>query len=266
MVGATLIARINEKTELDYVKVRGDEPPTTAFSVDRDFTFERSGQNWVLADVTMASSDDVLPVNEVGTAPVLASSTTLPAGASSTERRPGESADPGVKGAGADGQVTTLAGYNYTAMVNYADQYWYYYNTDSYRPYTNDCTNFISQIMYAGGWQYAGTDLAQEDSRRWDYGWFEWTTSYTWAAAHNWNQFAIGSGRTYRLSYTSDLLLADVLQIDFDRDGNISHSMLVTLLSGSEKYLTYHSTDTHNRSLTSILQQYPNAWYYAHRT
>ncbi|MEO6503815.1 MAG: amidase domain-containing protein [Jatrophihabitantaceae bacterium] len=268
MVGAKLIARVNEKTEFDYEKIRGDEPPFTAFSVDRDFTYERSGKKWVLADVTMAESDGIPPVNEVSAPPVLASSTVLPAGASSTAPRPGKNADPGVKGSSADGQATTLAAYDYNAMYNYAYRYWDLYNIDAYRTYAeNDCTNFISQIMYAGGWQFANTHLAQEDSRRWDYQWGgTWTTSYTWAAAHNWYFFATGSGRTTTLGYLSDLMFADVMQIDFDRNSNISHSMFVNRTSGSEKYLTYHSTDTWDKSLTSILQQWPDAWYYAHRT
>lgn len=152
-------------------------------------------------------------------------------------------------------------------MLNYANQYWYYPNS-SYRTYSNDCTNFISQIMYAGGWQYAGTSLAQEDSRRWDYGWYTWTTSYTWAGTQNWYQFATGSGRTYILPYASDLLVSDVLQMDFDKNSNINHTMIVTQTTGSEKYLTYHSGSAHDKSLTSILEAYPAAtnWYYGHRT
>lgn len=275
MVGAKLIARVNEKTEFDYEKIRGNEPPFTAFSVDRDFTYERSGKKWVLADVTMAESDAILPVNEVGSTAAPASSTSLPAGATNMARptnmtRPaGKQAAPGTKGARADGQVTTLAGYNYTAMVDYANRYWYYYNESNYRTYPNDCTNFISQIMYAGGWQFANTHLAQEDSRRWDYQWGgTWATSYTWAGAQNWYQFATGSGRTYILSTASELLLADVLQMDFDKNYNMNHTMIVTHISGSEKYLTYHTSNTHNKSLTSILQAYPAAtnWYYGHRT
>jgi hypothetical protein len=273
-VGAKLIARVNEKTEFDYEKIRGNEPPFTSFSVDRDFTFERSGKKWVLADVTMAQSDAILPVNEVGSTPA-PSSTSLPAGATNMTRptnmaRPtGKQANPGVKGARAEGQVRTLAGYNYTAMVDYANRYWDYYNESNYRTYSNDCTNFISQIMYAGGWQFANTHLAQEDSRRWDYQWGgTWATSYTWAGAQNWYQFATGSGRTYILSTASELLLADVLQMDFDKNYNINHTMIVTHTSGTEKYLTYHTSDTHNKSLTSILQAYPAAttWYYGHRT
>lgn len=214
----------------------------------------------------MADSDAILPVNEVNSTPAPASSTSLPAGTTNMSRPPGKH-DPGAKGARASGQVTTLAGYNYAAMVNYAYQYWSSYNRN-YRAYTNDCTNFISQIMYAGGWQYAGTSLGQSDSRRWDYGWFESTTSYTWAGAQNWYQFATGSGRTFILPYASDLLEADVLQIDFDKNYNMNHSMLVTYVSATEKYLTYHTNNTRDRSLTSILQVYPAAsnWYYGHRT
>ena len=63
------------------------------------------------------------------------------------------------------------------------------------------------------------------------------------------------------------MLASDVLQLDFDRDGNISHSMIVTAVgSNGERYLTYHSNDHLNRPLTEILSAYPVAWYYAHRT
>ncbi|WTX74638.1 amidase domain-containing protein [Streptomyces sp. NBC_00647] len=43
------------------------------------------------------------------------------------------------------------AAYGYNKMVAYADRYWDHHN-DAYRTYGNDCTNFISQAMLAGGW------------------------------------------------------------------------------------------------------------------
>lgn len=60
--------------------------------------------------------------------------------------------------------------------------------------------------------------------------------------------------------------LADVLQMDFQRDGSIDHTMMVTYVASSDLYLSYHTTDTLNRSLSSIIASYPSAWYWAHRT
>lgn len=42
--------------------------------------------------------------------------------------------------------------------------------------------------------------------------------------------------------------------------------MMVTHVTSNELYLSYHTTDTLNRSLSSIIAAYPSAWYYAHRT
>jgi hypothetical protein len=162
---------------------------------------------------------------------------------------------------GGQGEVIALAYYDYVAMANYALTYVYNYNW-AYRSFSHDCTNFISQAMYAGGWTMVDGDRTSNGA--WWYGWF--TQSYTWAGAHNWYFFARGSGRTSYLSNVWYMLLADVLQMDFTRDGRIDHTMIVTVVGISDLYLTYHSTDTKNRSLRSIITQYPNSWYYAHRT
>lgn len=47
----------------------------------------------------------------------------------------------------------TLASYNYTAMAQYLEGYWSNYNP-AYRSFAGgggDCTNFVSQALYAGG-------------------------------------------------------------------------------------------------------------------
>jgi hypothetical protein len=53
--------------------------------------------------------------------------------------------------------------------------------------------------------------------------------------------------------------------MDFTNNGSKDHSMIVTMLSG-QPYLTYHTTDTHNRSLASIKSSYPSARWLSHRT
>ena len=153
------------------------------------------------------------------------------------------------------------ASYNYSAMANYATKYWKDYNT-AYRRMSNDCTNFISQAMRAGGWGMV-TGWYQSNNVWW---YNSLNQSWTWGGAENWYWFATGSGRTSTLGNVWYTGLADVLQIDFDRNNNINHTMIVTYVTSSQRYLTYHTTDTLNRSLSSILSAYPSAWYYAHRT
>ncbi|WP_251062200.1 MULTISPECIES: amidase domain-containing protein [unclassified Streptomyces] len=62
------------------------------------------------------------------------------------------------------------------------------------------------------------------------------------------------------------LAYADVLQADWKRDNNIDHTMIVTKKYNGTPYLTYHTSDTHNKSLKKLLSDHPRAWWYAHRT
>jgi len=154
------------------------------------------------------------------------------------------------------------ATYTPSAAVNYALTYWSSYNTSQYRSYSNDCTNFVSQSVRAGGWPFDETgDRTLPDT--WYYGSFTFTTSYSWAGAHNFNQFFNQSGRGFVATYFEDMLTGDVLQADFEPDGNIQHSMVVTSKDANNTlYLTYHTNDNRNRPLPDLLAIYPNArWY-----
>jgi hypothetical protein len=174
--------------------------------------------------------------------------------------------------------------YDYTAMYNYAIRYWDNYNSE-YRNYGNDCTNFISQIMFEGGWDgVTGWPWETDDYSKW---WYDLAaaglTSYSWAGANAWGYFAqVYSQRTTPLAYVDELLVTDVLQVDWDHvndgDGDgvddLDHTMFVTGRSGSgqyadEVYLTYHTTDRLNVPfygwlLPQVSAQNP-VWY-AHRT
>lgn len=260
----TLTARIEETTRLTYDRVRGDEPPYTMFQVEREFTFLKKDGAWVVDNVHLVNLEGLAPINEVEEEPdapadMMVSQPAYPPSeasldASQFQRSPVISKasrspiDPGMD--------------PYKAMANYARTYAKSYNT-AYRSFREDCTNFISQAMYAGGWTKVTGYYTSNDV--W---WYNWANqSRTWVNAHNWYLFATRSGRTYILSNVWDMQLADVLQFDWERDGNINHSMIVTIVGSSgERYLSGHTNNTLDRSLTSIIAQYPNAWYYAHRT
>lgn len=256
-----LVACIEETTELYYVQVSGGEPPSTGFQVEREFVFKKDVRNGLVLEDVIYMSEGLAPINEVvedAVAPAVRVQPPVPISDApidssllqtrETTERPNQRAE------------LALA-YNYSAMANYATRYVYSYNP-AYRSFPSDCTNFISQAMYAGGWTMVSGYYTNNNA--WWYN--SLNQSYTWAGAHNWYFFARGSGRTSNLGSVWYMLLADVLQMDFNRDGRIDHTMIVTVAGSSDLYLTYHSTNTLNRSLRSIIAQYPSAWYYAHRT
>jgi hypothetical protein len=162
--------------------------------------------------------------------------------------------------------LPALVSLNRTAIVNYATTYWSNYNPN-YRRFDGssdggDCTNFVSQACRAGGW----TDVSgwYTSTLVW---WYTWANqSYTWTSAHSWFWFTYNRPRGTLASYISNLVPGDILQIDFNRDGRIDHSMVVTRKdSYGNIYLTYHSTNWLNRSFSSIYSSYPTANYYGWR-
>jgi hypothetical protein len=164
----------------------------------------------------------------------------------------------GVDG-GTSAQTDVPAGMNYYNMRNYALTHALSYNSD-FRSFTNDCTNFISQIMRTGGWKH-DTGWYRSDGNWW---YNSANQTYTWAGAENWSRFA--PRRTDALTNVWHMAVTDVLQIDFSRDDHMDHSMMVTGYSGSDLLMSYHTSDHKNESLKSIINRYPNAWYYAYRT
>jgi hypothetical protein len=159
--------------------------------------------------------------------------------------------------------ASSYATYSPSAAVNYAYTYWSNYNS-SYRAYSNDCTNFISQVVRAGGWPFDEVG-ERTTNNAWYYGLFTWTTTYSWAGAHNFNLFFAQSGRGSSARYFSDLRTGDLLQADFgpSPDGNIEHSMIVTKKdSYGNLYLTYHTNNTRDRLLSDIRTANPGTnWY-----
>lgn len=261
----TVIIRVEERSSLTYAKIHGDEPSHTAFVVPRLLSFRREGAAWVL---------EAMPIESGGPAPLteptgvsgaemrsaLAASTAGPDPQRATDLVTPEAIDPGDK----------AGPYNYHAMANYAILYWDNYNPN-YRTFNDvggDCTNFISQAMYAGGWVQTNQPICwYQDDNCW------WYTSaaqtWSWTSVSHWYTFAVVKRqRTYILSSPWSMWLADVLQVDFTNNGSKDHTMIVTYVATSTwtPYLTYHTYDTLNRSLSSLISQYPSARWYPHRT
>jgi hypothetical protein len=179
------------------------------------------------------------------------------------------------------------SGYNGSAAASYALRWWDTSkgHNGAFRLFDEDCTNFISQSLVAGGWhQQAGP---AESATAW---WYRKTAhkilpdhhawSHTRTVADDLHSFASVSRRA-TISKTKTLTggslrVGDVVQADWASDGHIDHSMMVTGKdSTGQAWLTYHSVDTHYLPLTAApgvdsLQRrvgahYPNPTFYVTR-
>ncbi|MGW7365591.1 amidase domain-containing protein [Streptomyces sp. NPDC054841] len=272
----TTTARVAEDTRL-YLPFTADEvadgaPEYEEYSVPHTMTFTRDKSGaWLLASDKAELDGGPLPstqIAEPADAPAPDSEDEGEKGPSSVTTEPPAGSVPPK--AVPDVQASAAAAsYNYSAMVRYADKHWKT-PSDDWRTYGNDCTNFISQVMWAGGWRAtSGSVMSRKDNRKWFYGSHTWNTSYTWAGAENWYWFALKhSKRTKFLDNVWKLALADVLQANWKprSDNVIDHTMVVTKLYRGTPYLTYHTGNTHNKSLRKLLADHPNAAWYAHRT
>lgn len=164
-----------------------------------------------------------------------------------------------------------LMRYAASKAVAYAKK-WALSTNKSYPRFSNDCTNFVSQAVLAGGWKMAGGSCGDRKSNSaWWYGdWECWypgvRASYTWAGAQNFFNFVKGSGRGTAAANVSDLDLGDVLQMQFDGDSSIHHTMIVTDKKDGNLFLSYHTSDHLDEPFwgpAGILSRYPTATYFA---
>jgi hypothetical protein len=268
---------VTESTKLHFPDVQPGEPEFEEFGLPHVLRFTRTEDGWAL-------ESDQAVVDRNGPPPTTQLNNPAPIDFREPPYYPGPGEPPTepetVEGAREEeaastekpvqiesGNKFTVAGYSYSKMVQYADKHWKRTNS-SYRVHSNDCTNFISQAMRAGGWgMTSGSAASRKDNRKWFYGSFTWTTSYTWAGAENWYWFASRHSKRTRLQNNVwKLAYADVLQADWNRDNTIDHTVIVTATGRNERYLTYHTSSTHNRKLSSLLAARPSAWWYVHRT
>ncbi|MFJ2604201.1 amidase domain-containing protein [Streptomyces sp. NPDC091279] len=258
--GRQATVAVTETTTLTYAKAEGTAPRTTGFQAHHELTFRADRQGtWQLTGVR-DTDDGYLAVNQVA-APSVAVAAAAAADPPSATRSATTLPAP------AKPKSLTASGYDYKAMVAYATKYWSTYNA-AYPDFNGagaggDCTNFVSQALKAGGWvhvpgytndftKWFGNSEIQSDS-------FVGVNEFSW--------FALSSKRATSLANVYQMDIGDVLQLDFDKDGSKDHSMIVTNRTAQGvPYLTYHSTNTYNRSVASLIASYPNAAYYAYRT
>ncbi|RFB18500.1 hypothetical protein DZB84_06230 [Bacillus sp. HNG] len=114
--------------------------------------------------------------------------------------------------------------YNRLAAVQYAERWWNDYNP-KYKKFTDNCTNFISQCLHAGGAPMYGYP---NRSKGWWYQNNNW--SYSWSVANSLRWYLTGSRRGLQakeVSSPKELLLGDIICYDFEGDGRFNHNTIV---------------------------------------
>lgn len=170
-------------------------------------------------------------------------------------------------GRGTGGSAVQM--YSGSAAATYAKA-WALSTNPSYPRYPNDCTNFVSQAVLAGGWTMAGGSCSDRTSdSAWWYGsstcWYPSVrSSYTWAGAQNFYNFTASSGRGAHAANILDLNIGDVLQMAFSGT-HIGHSMVVTDKKDNNIFLSYHTSDHLDEPFYGtggIYERNPSATYY----
>lgn len=127
--------------------------------------------------------------------------------------------------------------------VEYAVRWWNSANPN-YPNLHVDCTNFVSQCLYAGGarMQYNGARSA---------GWWmmpnrsgeSW--SYSWAVSHalrHWLMQNRGTVRSEVVDVPTQLELGDLIFYDWDGDGRFTHTAIVTAFTAQGEPLVHAHT------------------------
>ncbi|MFN7249525.1 MAG: amidase domain-containing protein [Anaerobacillus sp.] len=129
--------------------------------------------------------------------------------------------------------------YSRLEAVRYAERWWNDYNP-KYKKFEDNCTNFISQCLHAGGAPMTGYPSR---NKGW---WFQnnnWSLS--WAVAHSMRWYLSGAKaglRAKEVSKPEELMKGDVICYDFDGDGRWQHTTIVVAKDGNNMPLVNAQT------------------------
>jgi hypothetical protein len=141
--------------------------------------------------------------------------------------------------------------YSPSAAVAYARKWALGANPD-YERFGQDCTNFVSQALFVGGWNMVqSVDVCEDvtDDNLWWYRrdacWHLYRNAHcsnTWAVASHLYWFLRNSGRATFVNNVWDLEPGDVLQKDY-ADDYVKHSLILSEKTEDNLYFCGHSDD-----------------------
>lgn len=130
----------------------------------------------------------------------------------------------------------------------------------------NDCTNFVSQCLAAGGAVQIkeGWWNPHKDKGNWYYSGSK--PSHTWGGANNF--FHHWSDRVGVRSKAGDTKVGDPVSLDFDGDKVVDHTVIITSVNGrsiSKMLYACHTSDQFEetgKSLSTLFNTYKRVWVY----
>lgn len=138
--------------------------------------------------------------------------------------------------------------YDRLAAVRYAERWWDSYNPE-YRTFDVDCTNYISQCLYAGGAPMRGALVRDQG---WWYQGDNW--SFSWAVAHSLRWYLSGSTQGLQgkeVDNPEALIPGDVICYDFQGDGRWDHNTIVVAKDiNGMPLVNAHTNNSRNRYWT----------------
>lgn len=150
------------------------------------------------------------------------------------------------------GNGGTLRGpvYRREAAAAYADEWWDSFNPE-FEAFEVDCTNYISQCLFAGGApiNYTG----KRESGWWYKGYIgsKEAWSYSWAVANSLQRYLATSTsglRASEMQRADQLELGDCIIYDWDGNGVYQHSTIVTAFdAGGMPLVNAHTTPSRHR-------------------
>ncbi|WP_100488979.1 amidase domain-containing protein [Sporolactobacillus pectinivorans] len=145
-----------------------------------------------------------------------------------------------------DGIRSKQRNYDRLNAVRYAELWWNRRNP-VFPKVENDCTNFISQCLFAGHIPMWGQPVR---GRGW---WYERTNwSFSWAVANNLRWYLSRHGNVIgavEVDSAEKLVPGDVICYDFEGDGHWNHNTMVTALDPSGwPLVNAHTYDARSRS------------------
>lgn len=171
--------------------------------------------------------------------------------------------------------ASAASGYNGAAAAAYADTYWQNYNSawPSFANSGGDCTNFVSQALYAGGLAmrsaptYSGNAawyMVKNSKHRWSY-------AVPWVNAQSNSIFALQHvpGVTQVASYygaapgqivADNAAQGDIVLYDFNNDGVYDHEAIVTARDSTGQWdlVDAHTNNRYHAYWT--LAQFNGSW------
>jgi len=150
------------------------------------------------------------------------------------------------EGAAEDGNYRGV--YNRTLAYRYAEQWWNVYNP-AYADMGVDCTNFVSQVMRAGGFPMLGG--TRKESGWWYRSGRMPTWSFSWAVAQSLATLLQRTGNPFRAQLAErpeELTIGDVIAYDWTGSGRYGHNTVV--VGADERGLPLvnaHTVNSHQR-------------------